>query len=386
MAVYKIFPSQDTTLYSAYPNMNTGIDALLEVSSTVPSEAPSPRVARAIVKFDQGEINNVIDNIIGDLNTFSSSFQAFVATADGVNFDSTMEMYPVSGSWFNGNGMYLDTLQNTRGCSWKWTDYSGSNEWPIGGYSPLITGSYSGSSNAGGGVWYTGSGGYTGIGSLEFSQSFTVRGDKDINVNVTDALKVWYSSSKDINQGLINIENNGFLLKWDDSIEFNPSLAVQPAYTFYSVDTNTIYPPQLEFKWNDFTYETGSLSVINTPDLFVAVDENEGVYYSESINNFRLNVRPKYPIRTFQTESVYTANYALPTSSYYAIKDLDTNEYVVDFDVDYTKISCDASGSYFKVYMNGLQPERYYKILIQTTVNGNTIVIDDENYFKVTNG
>jgi len=386
MAVYKIFPSQDTTLYSAYPNMNTGIDALLEVSSTVPSEAPSPRVARAIVKFDQSEINNVVDNIIGNLNTFSSSFQAFVATADGVNFDSTMEIYPVSGSWFNGNGMYLDTLQNTRGCSWKWTDFSGSNQWPIAGYGPLLTGSYSGSSNAGGGVWYTGSGGYAGIGNLEFSQSFTVRGDKDINVNVTDALKVWYSSSKDINQGLINIENNGFLLKWDDSIEFNPSLAVQPAYTFYSVDTNTIYPPQLEFKWNDFIYETGSLSVINTPDLFVAVDENEGVYYSESINNFRLNVRPKYPIRTFQTESVYTDNFALPTSSYYAIKDLDTNEYVVDFDVDYTKISCDASGSYFKVYMNGLQPERYYKILIQTTVNGNTIVIDDENYFKVTNG
>ena len=149
---------------------------------------------------------------------------------------------------------------------------------------------------------------------------------------------------------------------------------------------NTIYPPQLEFKWSDFTYETGSLSVINTPDLFIGVDDNEGVFYSESINNFRLNVRPKFPIRTFQTESVYTENFALPTASYYAIKDLDTNEYVVDFDADYTKISCDASGSYFKVYMNGLQPERYYKILVQTTIKGNTIVVDDENYFKVTNG
>ena len=36
--------------------------------------------------------------------------------------------------------------------------------------------------------------------------------------------------------------------------------------------------------------------------------------------------------------------------------------------------------------MNGLQPERYYKILVQTTIKGNTIVVDDENYFKVTNG
>ena len=386
MAVYKIFPSQDTTLYSAYPNMNTGIDPLLEISSTVPPICPSPRVARAIVQFDQSEINNVVDNVIGNLNSFSSSFKSFISTADGVNFNTTMEMYPISGSWFNGNGMYLDTIQNTKGCSWKWTDFSGSNAWPTSGFATLTTGSYSGSDNAGGGGWFTGSGGYSGVGSLEFTQSFTVRGKKDIDVNVTDALKVWYSSSKNLNTGLTDISNNGFILKWTDDIEFNSSLAIQPEYNFYSVDTNTIYPPQLEFKWSDFTYETGSLSVINTPDLFIGVDDNEGVFYSESINNFRLNVRPKFPIRTFQTESVYTENFALPTASYYAIKDLDTNEYVVDFDADYTKISCDASGSYFKVYMNGLQPERYYKILVQTTIKGNTIVVDDENYFKVTNG
>ena len=33
MAVYKIFPSQDATLYSAYPAMNTGIDEILEAST-----------------------------------------------------------------------------------------------------------------------------------------------------------------------------------------------------------------------------------------------------------------------------------------------------------------------------------------------------------------
>ena len=30
MAIYKIFPLQDTTLYSGYPDMNTGIDAIIE--------------------------------------------------------------------------------------------------------------------------------------------------------------------------------------------------------------------------------------------------------------------------------------------------------------------------------------------------------------------
>ena len=33
MAVYKLFPSQDATLYSYYPSMNTGLDAICEVSN-----------------------------------------------------------------------------------------------------------------------------------------------------------------------------------------------------------------------------------------------------------------------------------------------------------------------------------------------------------------
>jgi hypothetical protein len=34
MAIYKIFPTQDATLYSAYPTMNTGLNAILETSNT----------------------------------------------------------------------------------------------------------------------------------------------------------------------------------------------------------------------------------------------------------------------------------------------------------------------------------------------------------------
>jgi len=36
--------------------------------------------------------------------------------------------------------------------------------------------------------------------------------------------------------------------------------------------------------------------------------------------------------------------------------------------------------------MNGLQPERYYKILIKTIINGSVIVKDEDYYFKVING
>ena len=128
------------------------------------------------------------------------------------------------------------------------------------------------------------------------------------------------------------------------------------------------------------------MKLINTSDIFLSIDNNPGTFYSESVNRFRVNVRPEYPVRTFKTSSVHTTNHYLPTSSYYAIKDLDTNEYVVDFDKSYTKISCDSKGNYFDVYMNGLQPERYYKILLQTTISGSTIVKDEDYIFKVING
>ena len=56
---------------------------------------------------------------------------------------------------------------------------------------------------------------------------------------------------------------------------------------------------------------------------------------------------------------------------------------VVDFNTDFTKISCDPHGSFFDVYMDGLQPERYYRILVKTELDNSTVVVDNRNIFKV---
>jgi hypothetical protein len=54
-------------------------------------------------------------------------------------------------------------------------------------------------------------------------------------------------------------------------------------------------------------------------------------------------------------------------------------------DDTYTKISADSSNSYFTIYMNGLEPERYYQILLKVVLNGETIILDDNYYFKIIN-
>lgn len=386
MAVYKLFPEKDATLYSAYPAMNTGLDAILEVSNTVPNISPSPRVARALVQFNQSEIEDVIDNKISG-SSWNSNLRLFIAEAQGINLDTTIKVYPVSENWGNGTGEYEDSPQTVNGTSWKYIEYSGSSIWKTGGYTPYVTGSYSGSISNGlingvGGNWYTGSS-YV-VGELVGSQKFNLRSQKDLNISTTNIVNAWYTASTE--SPINSVDNNGFIIKLTSSIEYNPSRSVQPTFKYYSVDTNTIYPPSLEFKWDDQSFETGSLSEISTQDLSVSLDNNTGVFYPESVNRFRLNVREQFPVRTFQTSSLYTTNKFLNSNSLYAVKDLDTNEFVIDFDTNYTKISCDEDGNYFDIYMNGLEPERYYKILIQTTISGSTIVKDEDYYFKVING
>lgn len=374
MAIYKIYPYKDSTIYSFYENANMGLDSILEVGNPLTSDGSSG-VFRFLLAFDQSEINDIINNKIGN-STWQSNLRCYIANAEGVNFNSTVYVYPVSGTWDNGTGHFGDNPITTDGVSWKWRTFESGSIWEQSNFGTYATASFP-SNNKGGGVWFTGSSNPNL--NVVSSQSFDIRSSKDFNVVVTDTVKGWYSSSFD---------NNGFIVKWSDSIEFSNSSSIQPDLKFFSVDTHTIYPPELEFRWRDYIFNTGSSTqtIINTSQLYASVTENPGFFYPESINKFRIDCRPQYPPRVYQTSSIYTTNYYLPTASYYAIKDLDTNEYVIDFDNQYTQISADSNSSYFTIYMNGLQPERYYKILIKTTIGGSTIILDNNYYFKIING
>lgn len=387
MAVYRIFPTQDTTLYSLFPSMNTGLDEIIEATTTTFAfSPPSPQTSRFLIQFSQNDINNLFStyNLTG--STWDAYLNCYIANVTGLGTSSIIETYPVALNWNMGTGKYLDSPITSDGASWQFRTYSGSNQWAPNGVLPAgnLTGSWTGS-NYGGGVWYTGS---INDALYDITQSFAYGNDVDINLGVTSIVKDWYSSSVFPAAG-VSISNNGFIVKQINSQEFvnNPNQQVELKY--FSIDTNTIYPPNLEFRWEDAIWNTGSSTqtVITSSQMYASLDNNNGTFYSESIQRFRINARPQYPSRVFQTSSIYTTNYYLPSgSSYYAVKDLDTNEYVVPFDTVYTKISADVSSSYFDIHMNGLQPERYYRILIQTTVANNTIVLDNDYYFKVVVG
>jgi len=372
MAIYKIFPEKDSSIYTEFPNLNVGLDEILECSTYI--SQTHPQVSRCLVKFSTSEINNILETKISSSN-FATYLKIFSADLNGLNLDSELDFYPISGSWGMGTGHYTDYPSLFNGVSWYWQDYSGSNLWQTSSFDIYATASYS-SLFPGGGTWYTGSS--LGLNIVQ-TQSFSYSDITDINVDVTNTILTWYSGG---------IPNEGFIIKFKDDQEFINNPNSTSNFKFFSIDTHTIYPPQLEFRWNDYSFSTGSSSnkILDTSEALISLYNNVGTYYSESVPRMRIGATPKYPNINFSTSSAYNTNYYLPESqSWYSIKDSFTNEYVIDFDPTYTLISADATSSYFDLYMSGLEPERYYTVLIKTIINGETIIFDNDLRFKISN-
>jgi hypothetical protein len=66
MAIYKIFPEKDTTIYSDSEAQNTGLDSILEISTFNSSSLSNyePEVARTLIQFSDSDLSSVW-NLIG---------------------------------------------------------------------------------------------------------------------------------------------------------------------------------------------------------------------------------------------------------------------------------------------------------------------------------
>ena len=397
MAYYFIFPELDTTLYS-HPDrktMNAGSDELLEIVKEPGSSDQYHHPSRVLIKFKNDDILSAI-SLIGD-STFTSSLSSSVnleiALADAKNITEThiIAAYAVSQSWNEGTGKYLNLPTGSDGVSWTYKDNSTTaTEWSgvtdvtdnFGGNGG--TGSIFSSSGVnapltpGGGTWYTGSNFYG-------TQQFLKGEDLDINMDVKEIVHRWSASLNVGETYPAGIDNYGFLLKTLDNVEANASSSFGELQ-YFSSDTHTIYPPKLTFKWDDsvvYTDGTNNQNTAKSGSLFISLYNNQKEYNQNDEAIFRIHVRDKYPTRTFVTSSNYLNKGYFTTSSYYSIRDAHTEREIIPFDNTFTKLSADSEGMYFKINMKGLQPERYYRILLKNTHNDGTTIYDDKYFFKV---
>lgn len=345
MSVYKIFSEQDAFINSQFPTANTGKDEILEIANYKDKDGIN-QLSRTLITFSTNELQEVVNEVIGNSSSFESSLQLYLANASEIPTQFTIECVPVSSSWENGTGKFEDTPTDTTGVSFNFTQANQQAAWNTPGGDFLL--------------------------ELAVSQSFQLDSKLDLEFNVTSIVDAHVSES---------LENYGFAIKLSDSDENSETLNTTLRY--FSKDTNSIFLPQLTLKWDDSVYLTGSLDVLDDILPNIILTNNKGIYFTNEIARFRLSPRPTYPVRRFTITSIFKEIFALPEGSTWALKDEASEEMIVDFDSNYTKISCDEKGPYLDIYMSGLQPERYYRLLFKTEQDSSLIVVDNNNIFKI---
>ena len=136
MAVYKLFSQKDATMYSLFPQMNTGIDEIIEISNLNFAVDSYAQAARYLLQFDQDQIDELIDSKASG-STWEADLRCFIATAQGINLDSRLYVYPVSGAWGMGTGKYLDIPIVTNGVSWQYQTVGDGKVWDFNSFSPI---------------------------------------------------------------------------------------------------------------------------------------------------------------------------------------------------------------------------------------------------------
>jgi len=385
---YFTFADKDTTVYQHSSSLNAGQDEVLEIRKDVSQTGTSVNVSRILIHFPLEFISHSIVNgvIPGPSNGHpaSSSFylNLFDANPSSLVASQSIYAYPVSQSWKLGGGRSYDNPVTTEGTSWTYRQgYLDGELWDS-------------AVSKSGATWYSGSGTTavsggnltTGIG-LETSHSFTSAKSEDVRMNVTDIVQWWLEGSA---------SNEGFLVKRSGSILDKDAGTINASsdegssgslgnFSFFSTDTHTKYPPTLETVWDDSIgkWACGSLSPITGSDLEdmrIYMRGFRPAYTEKSKARFRVIGRGRFPAKTYATTpSTLEVKYLPSGSSYYSIVDAETEEVVVPYGSG-SKLSCDSTSNYFNLWMDGYQPERYYKIEYRVR-SGSGTVDEIDQYF-----
>jgi hypothetical protein len=111
--------------------MNTGLDAMCEAFNAIDISG-NAGIARYLTQFDNQEIIDIINTKISG-SQYNVYFKNFIATAQGINANTSIEVLPLAQQWNNGTGHYLDSPQIEDGASWYYSNYSGSGLWNLSG-------------------------------------------------------------------------------------------------------------------------------------------------------------------------------------------------------------------------------------------------------------
>ncbi len=336
-----------------------------------------------MIDFDYTTISESIQS--GKIpSTAKFYLNLYDATSEEVEAEQSIFVHMVSGSaWKQGTGKLDHNPVTSDGVTFQYRDHENKTPW----VSPSVL--------TDGGSWWLNK-----TGQYAVSSSYALTFDrKDIRADVTDLVKNHiYSSSVYPNRGFIvkrkSLHTGSANFSYNpggDTTQDESSSDRLGNLKYFSRETHTIYPPKLEVVWDDSVWTTGSLSPLSSTDLerLKVYFKNLRTEYKESsVTKLRLVGRELYPTTAFATTPSELSVKYLPSSSvFYSVKDADTEETIIPYGTG-SIVSCDSTGNYFNLWMNGLQAERSYRFCLKVvsgsgTTDEQTNFYDDDFEFRV---
>lgn len=363
--MYKIiYPRKDATIYERYPERNTGIDEILELTKFAVGEPHDDVISpyaswehnynsRILMQFDMSDLSGV--------DTGSAEYYlAMRATeAQALALEYQLEAFPLAESWINGNGHYNDEPEITNGVSWNYkSGYQINDEWNTGSYS------HSYSSVTGGGTWNE---------TYHATQSFSFE-SPDVWMNITP---IGYQFANSL------ISNNGIIIKHTNVNE--QSDEIFGSLKFFGRESHTIYKPKIVIFWDEGISYTGSFT--NNSEIsnnyVIYIKNLKGIYRQSENVKLRIGVRDMFPTRTYATSSTNVTERKLPSTSYFSIIDDVTGIDIVPFNTTGTKVLMDDNGHYINLDTDSFSKKRYYRILFKIINDNGTEIIDRGFNFRV---
>lgn len=322
--IFFITASKDATIYSAFTSKNTGLDQVLEVSNNFDKNS----IARTLIHFDITDVKSLISS--SNINNYDVRLIMRETSFSNVPINFDLDINAISGSWEMGDGYMFELGGN--GVTWKYRNNLLLSAWHYGNYSGSVTGS---NTDGYGGTWWS---------NYKTTQTYQYK-TEDININISPIFNKWIDNT---------INNDGLLLKISDKYEYSTT---DIKLNFYSKETNTIYQPKLYFAYDDSSFSTGSLIPLTAPDFKIIVTNIKQFYNANGVYKFKVVGSERNVIKPFTTTLTTIPKY-LPSSSYYQVRDLLSNDIIIPFS-EYTKISCDSNGNFFKLNLSNFEQRKY---------------------------
>ena len=349
---YFLTASKDASIFLQQPTQNTGLDEVLEVSKVYYGSLKD--TARTLIKFDTNTLSASLAS--GDVTMSVAEMVLRETETNEIPLSYSLEINPVSQSWEMGVGTRFDDISSD-GCTWNYRA-SGSNWLPT---NVSNSGSATGSFDGKGGMWYTAS---------QATRSYDYE-SSDLIVDVSSSFSFWLDE---------DYPNEGFIIKHESSKEDNDIDYGQ--LKFFSKETHTIYQPKVRIGWDDSRYETGSLQAL--PEEYkISLKRLKKSYRAGGRYDIEVFARELYPQKTFHNTFGYSTGSLLPTSSFYQIRDCESNDIIIPFG-DFSKLSTFGNKSRISLDLTNFEINRSYKVELKIERTGSAEYFDDDYIFEVT--